>query len=123
MLPFTLSIGQIVNVPDLGSCTVYDVIGDHVKLTRYTDRARHIIPVTDVDQPVGTPIPSYELKGRTSDEQLGDTFWAPENTLTLVKAHDPDPNGFLSTDWERPEAHGYRRSTRNQAATKSWSNF
>ena len=131
VLPFTLSEGLIVNVKDLGVCTVIRVVGTQVKVTRLKDSTEPWLDVTDVDvdRLVGTPIiPSYELKGRTSDDQLGDTFWAPENTLTLVKAHDP--NVFNSTTWVRPGSYGERRSTRkqpskpsNQSATKSWLNF
>ena len=124
-LPFTLSTGQAVNVPDLGLCTAVRVEAKFVKLKEHKHGKEPWMPVTDVDEPVGTPIPSYELKGQV-DGKLGDTFWAPENTLTLVKAHDP--NVFLSTDWHRPGAQGYRRSTRSkpsskQAATNAWSNF
>ena len=90
-----------------------------VELTPENSDHEHFMKVTDVDEPDGTPIPSYELKGQLHGE-LGDTFWASENTLTLVKAHDP--NVFLSTTWERPGANGKRRSTR-QSATKAWAHF
>jgi hypothetical protein len=134
VLPFTLSEGLIVKVKDLGVCTVIRVVGNQVKVSRLKDSTEPWLHVTDVDvdRLVGTPIiPSYELKGRTSDDQLGDTFWAPENTLTLVEAAPkPDPNVFRSTTWHRPGAWQERRSTRkqpskpsNQSATKSWLNF
>ena len=116
VLPFTLSTGQVVNVNGLGDCTVIGVVGRTVKLTPEKDGTEHFIKVTGVDKPFGKPIPSYELKGQV-DGELGDTFWAPENTLTLIEAHDP--NEFLSTDW----SSGKRRSMRNQSATNAWLNF
>ena len=88
VLPFTLHTAEIVNVKGLGSCTVTEVVGRTAELKRISDGKRNFIPVTDVDQPPGKPVPSYELKGQV-DGELGDTFWAPENTLTLVEAHDP----------------------------------
>jgi hypothetical protein len=88
VLPFTLGTGQVVNVPNLGRCTVIRVFGSSVNVTPEKDGTEHLIDITDVDEPNGTPIPSYELKGQV-DGELGDTFWAPENTLTLVEAHDP----------------------------------
>ena len=100
VLPFTLSTDQVVNVPNLGSCTVIRVFGSSVNVTPEKDGTDHLIDVTDVDEPPGTPIPTYELKGQV-DGELGDTFWAPENTLTLV------PN--VSTTWERPGALQKRR--------------
>ena len=84
------------NVKDLGRCTVGRVVGSNVKVTPEKDGTEHLMNVTDVDEPDGTPIPSYELKGQVHGEK-GDTFWASENTLTLVKAHDP--NVFVSTTW------------------------
>ena len=125
VLPFTLSTGQVVNAPHLGSCTVIRVVGSNVNVRRHKDSTEHFINFTDVDDPPGKPIPSYELKGQV-DGELGDTFWAPENTLTLVEAAPkPDPNVFLSTTWERPGALQERRSMRNskQTATNSWLNF
>ena len=122
VLPFTLSTGQVVNVPNLGSCTVVRVVGSSVNVKRHKDSTEHFMNVTDVDQPASKPIPSYELKGQVEGE-LGDTFWAPENTLTLDKAHDP--NVFVSTTWQQPGAYQQRRSMRNskQTATESWLNF
>ena len=79
------------------------------------DGTEHLINVTDVDEPDGTPIPSYELKGQLHGE-LGDTFWASENTLTLVKAHDPNVFG-------RTGVNGNRRSMRHQSATNAWAHF
>ena len=122
VLPFTLSTGQPVNVPNLGSCTVIRVVGTKVNVRRHKDSQELFMNVTDVDEPAGKPIPSYELKGQVEGE-LGDTFWAPENTLTLVEAHDPDPNVFLSTTWQRPGSYGERRSMRNQSATNAWVHF
>jgi hypothetical protein len=121
VLPFTLGTGQVVNAPHLGRCTVIRVHdGSNVKVRRHKDSTEHFIKLTDVDDPPGKPIPNYELKRRADgdllqqriaflEHGLGDTFWAPEDTLTLVEAaHKPGPE---------------RRSMRNQSATKSWSNF
>ena len=118
VVPFTLHTGQVVNAKGLGSCTVSGVVGRSVELTPKNSDDEHFIKVTDVDQPDGTPIPSYELKGQLYGS---DTFWAEENTLTLVKAHDP--NVFNSTTWVRPGAYGERRSTRQSSATKAWAHF
>ena len=83
VLPFTLHTGQVVNVKDLGRCEVSRVVGSSVSLTpegadmHNSDYWRDVI---DVDQPDGTPVPSYELKGQTHGEK-GNTFWASENSV------------------------------------------
>ena len=121
VLPFTLHPDQVVNVKDLGSCTVNRAFGRTVNLTPEKDGTDLLINVTDVDEPDGTPVPSYELNHGWLVGELGGTFWAPENARTLVKAHDP--NVFNSTTWVRPGAHGNRRSVRHQSATNAWAHF
>ena len=123
VLPFTLHPGQVVNVKGLGSCTVDRVFGRTVKLARHHDSAEHVYlyDVTDVDEPDGTPIPSYELKDPMCNED-GIEIWASENTFTLVKAHDP--NVFVSTTWESAlDRAKQRRSMRLQSATNAWAHF
>ena len=73
--------------------------GAPVKLhTPEKDGTDHLINVTDVEPPPGTPIPSYELKGQV-EGKLGDTFWAPENTLTALSTTAPAmPPKFKSGD-------------------------
>ena len=99
MIPFTLKIGQIANVQEigLGRCKVTRIHKGSVMLEPlkgYTYNSDYWRKVTTVDQPQGTPVPSYELKGRE-----GETFWALENTLEKATVGEPRLSQAATKAW------------------------
>ena len=98
VVPFTLEIGQEVNVQEigLGPCRVTRLYKESVLLEPLKDwrnNSDYWRKVTQVDKPPGIQVPSYELIGQEGKPP----FWALESTL------EKDTVGALS-----------------QAATNAW---
>ena len=82
VVPFTLEIGQEVNVQEigLGKCRVTGKYKESVMLEPLKDwrnNSDYWRKVTQVDKPPGIPVPSYELIGQEGEPP----FWALESTL------------------------------------------